>query len=107
MGPEDIVRRLELMRDSALARQARLEKKVGHRETALPADFSEQAVELQNEETMEQLMVQVREELSAIQTAINRLSAGTYSVCSHCSGPIEPDRLIALPTTTLCSDCAQ
>lgn len=107
MGPEDIVRRLELMRESALARQARLEKKVVHREEALPSDFSDQAIELQNEETMEQLMVQVREELSAIQIAINRLSEGTYSICTQCSGPIEPDRLIALPTTTLCSGCAQ
>ena len=106
MGPEDIVRRLQQMRESALARQTRLEKQVGHREEALSPDFSEQAVELQNKETMEQLRVKVREELSGIQVALNRLSAGTYCVCSHCSGPIESDRLIALPTTTLRASCA-
>lgn len=107
MNTEDVIRRLEQMREAALTRQARLEKKVVHREEALSADFSEQAVELQNQETMEQLMDQVRHELSAIQVAFNRINDSVYDQCSSCDGQIESDRLIALPTTTLCASCAR
>jgi len=107
MNTEDVIRRLEQMREASLNRQSRLEKKVVHREEALSADFSEQAVELQNQETMEQLMVQVQAELRAIQAAFNRISDGVYDECSRCNASIESDRLIALPTTTLCASCAQ
>ena len=107
MNSEDVIRRLEQMREAALTRQNRLEKKVVHREEALSADFSEQAVELQNQETMEQLMTQVQAELRAIQVSLNRIHDGVYDTCSKCNESIESDRLIALPTTTLCSSCAQ
>lgn len=107
MDRDEVVARLEEMREAALSRQARLEKRVGHREEALPADFSEQAVELQNQETMEQLVGQVQEELSAIRVALERIENESYEDCTQCSKGIESDRLHALPTTTLCSVCAQ
>lgn len=56
---------------------------------------------------MEQLMDQMHVELSAIQVALNRIADGLYDVCTHCKGAIEADRLIALPTTILCSSCAR
>jgi RNA polymerase-binding transcription factor DksA len=52
------------------------------------------------------LLDQARAELRALDTAADRLAAGTYDVCERCGGPIAPERLDALPATTRCITCA-
>src|SRR5690349_10661804 len=52
------------------------------------------------------LLDQARADLAALDAASDRLAAGTYEVCSRCGGPIAPERLEALPTTTRCIRCA-
>jgi RNA polymerase-binding transcription factor DksA len=47
-----------------------------------------------------------REQIAAIDAAIARLDAGTYGRCAGCAGSIEPARLDALPTATVCLRCA-
>ena len=74
MDSNTIERRLREQRDVILARQARLARHTEHRETPLPADFSEQAVELENQETMVQLSPKGRAELTAIDHALARLA---------------------------------
>ncbi len=44
-----------------------------------------------------------RLQLEQIEWAIQRLQAGRYGCCDVCEGPIEPERLGALPHTTTCS----
>jgi RNA polymerase-binding protein DksA len=39
--------------------------------------------------------------------ALARVKEGTYGTCENCGNPINPERLEALPTATLCLDCAQ
>jgi DnaK suppressor protein len=46
-----------------------------------------------------------RRRLVQVETALSRLSQGTYGVCVMCKHPIDPDRLEALPAATLCVDC--
>jgi DnaK suppressor protein len=46
-------------------------------------------------------------ELHEIEAALRRLEAGTYGRCFGCGGEIEPQRLAAIPTTTLCRACAE
>jgi DnaK suppressor protein len=106
MDANELIERMEQMRKDASARLVKLEKKVVHREEALPADFSEQAIELQNQETMEQLTSQVQDELHGIQLALRRVEQGTYGNCTTCDAAIECERLAALPITSLCSNCA-
>lgn len=43
----------------------------------------------------------------AIEAALERVAAGTYGKCKKCEEEILPARLKALPTTTLCIDCAE
>jgi RNA polymerase-binding transcription factor DksA len=43
--------------------------------------------------------------LSDIDGALERIDAGTYGVCSSCSGDIPPRRLEVLPFATLCVGC--
>jgi len=45
--------------------------------------------------------------IKSIQTALGRLSQGSYGVCEVCGEPIDPGRLEILPHTTLCVRCAR
>ena len=44
----------------------------------------------------------LRQLLSQVQAARERLAAGTYGVCMECERPIPPERLEALPYAALC-----
>jgi DnaK suppressor protein len=46
-----------------------------------------------------------RQELEAIEEALNRLENGTYGFCEVCGQPIEPRRLEIMPETPLCRNC--
>jgi RNA polymerase-binding protein DksA len=43
--------------------------------------------------------------LKAIDAALERIEKGTFGICQTCVQPIDPERLEALPHTTLCIDC--
>jgi DnaK suppressor protein len=43
--------------------------------------------------------------LTAIDQALARIDAGTYGRCESCGAQIGPERLEAMPWTTLCIDC--
>jgi DnaK suppressor protein len=47
-----------------------------------------------------------RQKLRDIDTALERLQAGTYGECEDCEEEITPARLRVVPTTTLCINCA-
>ena len=46
------------------------------------------------------------EELRTIDAALDRLKKGTYGKCSECGEDISEDRLLVLPESPLCRDCA-
>ncbi|GAA4287770.1 TraR/DksA family transcriptional regulator [Georgenia daeguensis] len=48
-----------------------------------------------------------RHTLGEVDAALERLDRGTYGVCQNCGNPIEPGRLEARPTATLCVSCAR
>ena len=43
--------------------------------------------------------------LAAIETALERIEAGTYGTCKSCGQPIAPERLEAYPWASLCIGC--
>jgi RNA polymerase-binding protein DksA len=45
--------------------------------------------------------------LSEIETALDRVDSGDYGECERCGEDIGAARLRALPTATLCIDCAK
>jgi DnaK suppressor protein len=47
------------------------------------------------------------ETLRAIDVALDRVTVGNYGICQSCGDEIKPARLKALPTATLCIDCAK
>jgi DnaK suppressor protein len=49
----------------------------------------------------------VAAQIEELEEALDRVQAGTYGQCERCGQPIDPERLEILPTTTLCSACAE
>ena len=78
-----------------------------HREDgALDPDFSEQAVERQNDEVVDGLEHEVRAELIKVNRALERIKEGVGGECEKCGAEINPARIEILPYATLCIVCA-
>ena len=93
-------------REELQARQERVSRHTRHREDPLPQDFAEQAVELENGETLVALDQELEQELRKIDHALARIESGDYLQCESCGEPIGEKRLQALPTSAKCIDCA-
>jgi len=56
-------------------------------------------------ETQLSLLGPKRQELEAIEAALQRLENGSYGLCESCGLSIEPRRLEIMPETPLCRNC--
>lgn len=52
------------------------------------------------------LIDQARQDLTALDVGVQRVADGTATTCDRCGGPIATERLIAVPTTVVCVECA-
>ena len=73
----------------------------------LDPDFAEQAVQRENDETLDQLDAQGQQEIAAIDAALGRLADGEFGTCIGCGESIPVERLRAQPTATSCIPCAR
>ena len=87
--------------------QQRLGKITHDLRQAVEPDSEEQATSRENDEVLEYLDNTGREELKQLETAIARIDAGTYGVCTQCGKEISDQRLAALPYSTTCIACAR
>ncbi|MFA5308564.1 MAG: TraR/DksA family transcriptional regulator [Dehalococcoidales bacterium] len=49
----------------------------------------------------------IRQELSQVEYALDKIEKGTYGLCDNCGKPIPPARLEALPQANLCLNCKE
>lgn len=70
-------------------------------------NWEDEAGLTQNQDVLSSLDKSERQELWRIQHALGRLEHGEYGVCEVCGDEISDKRLKALPSTTMCIDCAQ
>jgi RNA polymerase-binding transcription factor DksA len=70
-------------------------------------DFSEAAVEREEEEVLEDLGAAGLNEIRMIGAALDRIAQGTYGICVTCGDPISEERLDVLPQTPKCRTCAR
>ena len=70
------------------------------------ADSGERAVELENDEVLQQLDEQSLAEARQIQEALRRLQDGSYGLCKNCGDTISASRLAAVPSAGTCRACA-
>lgn len=100
------VRQALLIRRSALLeRHQRVEADLQRRNEPLAGDWSDRAIQLQNDEALQAIDDAAQDELAAIEESLQRLGHGLYGICKECGEPIEPGRLQALHAVT-CAGCA-
>jgi RNA polymerase-binding transcription factor DksA len=69
-------------------------------------DFAEQALQRQNDEVLEALLVEAEAGMRQVGLAKLRLAEGCYGLCLRCGEAINPARLAAMPATEYCLTCA-
>jgi len=52
------------------------------------------------------LLTEAQDHVTALDRALKRLTAGSYSTCDRCGRQISSERLAALPATRTCFECA-
>ncbi|MBX7173866.1 MAG: TraR/DksA C4-type zinc finger protein [Pyrinomonadaceae bacterium] len=97
---------LLLRRKEIVERLDKVQGHLRHTHKPLEADFAEQAIERANDQVLEVLDVNMRNEVTQIDHAINMMEKGTYGICESCQNPIAEKRLKALPYTNVCINCA-
>lgn len=69
------------------------------------ADWDDRAIEMEDDEALEQLGNVSLRELRAVDAALTRIEAGSYGRCASCGEKIELQRLEAVPYATRCRNC--
>ncbi|MBL0215312.1 MAG: TraR/DksA C4-type zinc finger protein [Myxococcales bacterium] len=103
---EAIRQRLVTRRRELMARYRgeleRIEEELATRQ----AETVEQSSEQWDAEVLSKLGDADLRAIVAVMEALARLDAGTYGRCAQCAQPIGTARLMALPETVICIDCA-
>lgn len=96
---EELERRLAALE----ARIARIEDEL---EEPVSDSFSEQAIEREEDEVLEDLGAASVREIRMIEAALDRIRNDSYGICVRCGDRISEERLDVLPHTPFCRDCA-
>jgi DnaK suppressor protein len=72
----------------------------------LAADSSEQAVEMEDDASLEGQAALITREIASVRRALERIDEGAYGECVQCGEAIAPGRLEAQPEAALCIACA-
>ncbi|RLA39873.1 MAG: TraR/DksA family transcriptional regulator [Gammaproteobacteria bacterium] len=85
------------------ARLGSIKKDVTH---GYSGDSAEQAQERENDEVVDAIGNETAQSILAIQSALDRIEAGSYGSCVSCGENIGKARLKAVPEATRCVDCS-
>jgi DnaK suppressor protein len=69
--------------------------------------MADDANETFEQEAMLTIELNVRKHLDQVNSALDRIEAGTYGICANCGKPINPARLEARPSSLYDIDCQQ
>jgi RNA polymerase-binding transcription factor DksA len=89
-----------------LQHHGRISAHLRNEDREMPADWSEMAQFVENDEVLEALEERTRDRVEALRRAVLRIDAGEYTTCASCGGEISDERLELLPTTPICAACA-
>jgi len=106
MNLEEIKANLLVTKAELEARVERTHKHTFKKEEPVSANFNEQIKQTENDELVRALEQEGLDELRQINNALKRLDQGEYMSCSSCGENIGEQRLVAIPYTDLCIDCA-
>jgi len=103
MPYEELKQELEQRLADLQVRLARIKKDATQ---AHSTDSAEQAQERENDEVVDAIGNETQLSIRVIQTALEKIEAGTYGSCENCGEDISVDRLRAVPEATRCLECA-
>lgn len=86
--------------------QERLERLARDLAEPLNPDFAEQAVEMEDDASLEGQAALVTREIASVERALLRIENETYGECVRCGSEIASARLEARPEAALCFACA-
>jgi DnaK suppressor protein len=86
---------------------ARLERIHANVRRGYHADSKERAKEFEDNEVVDALGNEARQELRKISAALQRLESGDYGICIECGLPIKEGRLKVYPYAEECIECAE
>lgn len=87
-------------------RLAKITDDVKHSDEPVEKNFSEQAIQNENNEVQDYLGNSARTEIAQIKQALHRIDNGEYGVCQVCGEPINIERLKIIPYSNMCVKCA-
>ncbi len=96
--------RLEAQLAELEARKARIAEDLAE---PLHPNSSEQAIEMEDDASLEGQGALVTREIASVKRALARIEDGNYGECIRCGEDIGPARLEARPEAALCIDCAR
>lgn len=70
------------------------------------SDWSENAVESEDDEVLSSVGRVTKDEIQEIRLALNQIETGHYGTCTACGGKISKERLDVMPYATKCIRCA-
>lgn len=70
-------------------------------------DWEDQAADESAAAVLYQIGETERTALARIQASLERIDRGTYGACTACGGPIDLDRLRAIPEADRCAGCME
>jgi RNA polymerase-binding protein DksA len=106
MDMDDVRQKLLSARTEIEARLERTHKHIYQKDEPVSANFNEQIKQTENDQLVRTLEAEGKEELRQINKALRRLESGDYTQCTSCGEEIAEQRLLAIPYTELCIDCA-
>jgi RNA polymerase-binding protein DksA len=86
--------------------EGRLERITANVRRSLETDSKERAKQQEDDEVVDALGNEAREELAKITTALLRMDSGEFGLCADCGLQIAPERIKAYPYASECIDCA-
>lgn len=103
---KDLKKYEEMLRTRLQELDGRLHRIEAHLEQSPDSDWEEQAQASEMDEVLEGLGQAGTTEIEAIHAALARIEGGTYGICVRCGNNILEERLMGIPHTALCRDCA-
>jgi len=86
---------------------ARLERITANLRRGFESDSKEMAKQLEDQDVVDALGNEARDELARISATLKLIDDGEYGLCGECGLPIAVNRLKAYPYATECIDCAE
>lgn len=106
MNVEQFKVSLEKKKNELVARLESLDKDRRRVRGAISQDFAEQAVDVENDEVVDHLSSLESNELAQVNAALLRIEKGQFGICVNCGAGISEKRLLAVPFSSQCVNCA-